>query len=130
MARPRAAQKASSLQPISNDASKVSEIGCVFISLGRGPVVDESALCKYIAPDGDETSPSLGGVALDVFEKEPLPETSPLWKLPKSKCLLSYHSADILESYFQDSFDVFYDRFAEWRGGQAFADVVDLESGY
>ncbi len=46
------------------------------INVGRGTVVDESALVRALT-DGD-----LRGAALDVTEPEPLPDASPLWDLP------------------------------------------------
>lgn len=47
----------------------------VFINVGRGKSVDETALAKALAEK------KIRGAVLDVFEKEPLPEESDLWKL-------------------------------------------------
>lgn len=52
----------------------------VFVNVGRGAVVDEAALAK-IAEEGRLL------VALDVYEKEPLPAESPLRKLPDATLL-------------------------------------------
>jgi phosphoglycerate dehydrogenase-like enzyme len=46
------------------------------VSTGRGPVVDETALAEALAAGG------IGGAVLDVFGEEPLPESSPFWRLP------------------------------------------------
>jgi phosphoglycerate dehydrogenase-like enzyme len=48
----------------------------ILINLARGPVVDEKALVRKLQ-DG-----KIAGAGLDVFEAEPLPANSPLWKMP------------------------------------------------
>jgi phosphoglycerate dehydrogenase-like enzyme len=58
--------------------------GTVFVNVGRGAVIDETALAT-IAATGKIT------VGLDVYTKEPLPLDSPLLKIPSA--LLSPHIA-------------------------------------
>lgn len=50
--------------------------GARIINVGRGEVVDETALCEALK------NGHLGGAYLDVFETEPLPPASPLWDMP------------------------------------------------
>lgn len=60
--------------------------GCVLINAARGPIVDEVALIDALE------SGKLAGAGLDVFEVEPLPETSPLIKL--EQVMLAPHNSN------------------------------------
>lgn len=58
----------------------------VLINTARGPIVDERALISALVER------RLGGVALDVFEDEPLPADSPLRKMDNA--LLAAHNSN------------------------------------
>lgn len=59
--------------------------GAYVVNVGRGATLDEAALLDALR------SGHLGGAALDVFETEPLPASSPLWDEPN--VLVSPHGA-------------------------------------
>ncbi|HET7034687.1 MAG TPA: D-2-hydroxyacid dehydrogenase [Thermomicrobiaceae bacterium] len=59
--------------------------GVVFVNIGRGVAVDESALIEGLR------SGRIAFAGLDVFAQEPLPADSPLWELPN--VLFNPHSA-------------------------------------
>ncbi|GAA3905551.1 D-2-hydroxyacid dehydrogenase [Microbacterium invictum] len=61
--------------------------GVTLVNVGRGSTVDESALVDALV-DG-----TIGFAALDVFEVEPLPQTSPLWAM--DNVIISPHGAAI-----------------------------------
>ncbi|SDK62251.1 D-2-hydroxyacid dehydrogenase [Natronorubrum texcoconense] len=65
-----------------------------FVNVARGAVVDERALIDALEA-GD-----IAGAALDVFETEPLPETSPLWEL--DDVIVTPHAAAYTRDYFRD----------------------------
>lgn len=61
--------------------------GAVLVNLARGGLVDTEALLPVLD--------RLGGAVLDVFEEEPLPDTSPLWD--KANVLLTPHNSFVGE---------------------------------
>jgi phosphoglycerate dehydrogenase-like enzyme len=94
----------------------------VVMNVGRGPVVDEVALIRALQ------SGRIRGAALDVFEVEPLPTDSPLWKL--ENVLLSPHSTDHTKTWLEDAMQFFIDNFERYAAGQPLVNVVDKRAGY
>ncbi|MEP7764997.1 phosphoglycerate dehydrogenase [Sanguibacter sp. 25GB23B1] len=69
------------------DAARIAQLpaGAWVVNVGRGTTVDEEAL------DAALRAGTLGGAALDVFEREPLETGSPLWTAPN--VILTPHAA-------------------------------------
>lgn len=57
--------------------------GAIFVNVARGALADETAMTAWLQ--------SGGHAVLDVFEEEPLPETSPLWVM--ENVLLTPHNS-------------------------------------
>jgi len=94
----------------------------VLVNVGRGPVVDETALVLALE------NGRIRGAALDVFETEPLPEGHPLWRLPN--VLLSPHCADHTPGWVDEAMRVFLRQLERFRRGEPLQDVVDKAAGY
>jgi phosphoglycerate dehydrogenase-like enzyme len=96
--------------------------GALLVNVGRGPIVDEPAMLDALA------SGQLGGAALDVFDTEPLPPESPLWRM--ANVIVSPHCADSTPESPQRSLDIFLDNLDRFQRGEPLLNVVDRQEGY
>ena len=94
----------------------------IFINVGRGKVVDESALTTALQ------NKAIAGAALDVFENEPLPADSPLWQL--DNVLITAHYAGASPRYHERAIKIFLDNLDNWREGHPMHNIVDKSVGY
>ncbi len=92
------------------------------VNLGRGALLDEAALVDALRAD------RLAGAALDVFEEEPLPATSPLWDLPT--VILTPHTSGMGPRYWERALEQFRANLVRFRAGQPLENVVDKRAGY
>lgn len=93
--------------------------GAVFINIGRGATVDESALIEALS------SGHLGGACLDVFETEPLPVESPLWEMPN--VLVTPHSASTSDHENRRITDLFCENLRLFLAGEPLINRLDTE---
>jgi phosphoglycerate dehydrogenase-like enzyme len=94
----------------------------VFMNIGRGPVVDEAALIRALEEK------RIRGAALDVFEKEPLVEGHPFYRM--ENVLLSPHCADHTHDWQHLAMQFFLDNFERFRKGEPLLNLVDKKRGY
>ena len=80
--------------------------GAGLVNVSRGEVVVERDLIEALQ------NGSLGSAYLDVFEHEPLPQTSPLWNLPN--VILTPHSAGFSAGNELRVSHMFLDHLASW----------------
>ena len=66
--------------------------------------------------------------ALDVFETEPLPESSPLWDC--DNLLLTAHNADYTDDYFELGWKVWAANLERYLRNEPMATPVDKLAGY
>ncbi len=92
------------------------------VNIGRGGVVDEGALVKALSEG------RIAGAGLDVFEEEPLSDTSPLWDM--ENVVITSHYSGSTPHYNERAFKIFLDNLERYRAGESLHHVVDKERGY
>ncbi|GAA0549699.1 D-2-hydroxyacid dehydrogenase [Halorubrum ejinorense] len=88
----------------------------VLVNVARGEVVEESALETALQQS------RIRGAALDVFEKEPLPQESPLWDL--SNAVITPHMAGSTPKYADRVGSLFEENYRRYAAG----DLEDLRN--
>lgn len=89
----------------------------LFMNLGRGKLVDESALLAAL----DAGRPAFA--ALDVVATEPLPEDSPIWRHPK--IMLTPHNSPATPGSLHRSDDLFLENLGRFLDGGPMLHVAD-----
>jgi phosphoglycerate dehydrogenase-like enzyme len=92
------------------------------INLARGALVDEDALVRALRER------TIAGAALDVFQTEPLPASSPLWDL--DTVILTPHVSGLSDGYFQRVLRLFVDNLERYVAGKPLLNVCDPAKGY
>ncbi len=96
--------------------------GAFLVNIARASVVDEMALVEALG------ARRIAGAALDVFEEEPLPPSSPFWDL--ENVILTPHIAGVPVDYARRVLEIFLDNLARWRAGEPLRNLVDPTRGY
>lgn len=96
--------------------------GAVLIDISRSGVVRESAVIEALEAG------RLGGAALDVFEREPLPTSSRLWG--REDVLLTPHVSGTSPFYLERALALFLDNHRALAAGQPPLTPVDVDAGY
>jgi phosphoglycerate dehydrogenase-like enzyme len=91
--------------------------GTYFVNVGRGELVDESALIAALQ------SGHLGGAALDVFETEPLSTDSPLWGM--DNVIITPHSSGASQSSGLRAEEIFIENLAAYMAGTSLRNEVN-----
>ncbi len=92
------------------------------INVGRGALLDEAALTNALR------SKNIAAAALDVFEKEPLPQDSPLWDM--ENVLITPHTAGLTDKLWERQYAFFSENLKRFMNGQPLLALVDKQKGY
>ena len=108
---------------VSREVLAAAKPGAGLINVGRAGVVDYDALREALA------SGAIAGAILDVFDPEPLPASSPLWRTP-NLILMPHCSSDDLDCYLPRTLDLVFQNVRRLIGGRPLKNVVDQRRGY
>ena len=92
------------------------------VNVTRGEVMDEQALVDALQ------NGRLGGAALDVAPREPLPADSALWRLPN--VVMTPHTAGASQYRAARNIDRFVTNLQRLRSGQTLDGIIDKTLGY
>lgn len=92
------------------------------INVGRGELINEADLVKALQKGW------IAGAGLDVFETEPLPESSPLWGM--ENVILTPHTSGFTPHYDERAAELFIVNLRRYLAGETLLNVVSRETGY
>ena len=97
--------------------------GAGIVNVGRAGIIDHAALAQALR------SGKLSGAVLDVLPQEPLPSSSPLWRVP-NVVITPHSSSDDEELYTPRSLDLFFENVVRFAGGRKLRNEVDRKIEY
>ena len=106
----------------SNAQFRLMKESAYIINIGRGPIIDEPALIRALNEN------QIAGAGLDVFSLEPLPSTSPLWKMPN--VIMTPHVSGGQEDYEKEANKIFCENLKRFLAGKRLMNVVNKKTGY
>jgi phosphoglycerate dehydrogenase-like enzyme len=92
------------------------------VNIARGEVCDEEALLQALQEK------RIAGAALDVFEQEPLPASSPFWQLPN--VFISPHITGRTPHYEERAMQIFEANIERYLSDETLYNAVDKSKGY
>jgi len=92
------------------------------VDVSRGGIIQPQPLVAALQER------KIGGAALDVFADEPLPATSPLWKMPN--VLISPHISGISPFYAKRAITLFGENLTHYLSGTTLFNLYNPENGY
>jgi len=97
--------------------------GAGLINIGRGGLIDHEALVDAL------NRGQLSGAILDVFEQEPLPPDSPLWRTD-NLIVMQHVTSDDEDEYLPKTLDLAFKNAQHLVAGQGLLNVIDPQKEY
>jgi phosphoglycerate dehydrogenase-like enzyme len=107
---------------VNEDVLRAMKRTAILINVSRGAVVDEAALISALAAG------TIAGAALDVFEEEPLPPTSPLWNL--DNVIISPHISGNSARYYDKAAALFAENLERYLNKRPLLNRLERKRGY
>ena len=92
------------------------------INVSRGAIINEQDLIQHLEEG------KLKGVALDVFETEPLPKESKLWSF--DRVVITSHNSWVSEEIGARHWELFYENAKRYKISQELLNKVEISRGY
>ena len=105
---------------INKDKFEIMKNDSVFINVGRGNIVNEKDLIQYMH--------KFRGVALDVFENEPLDKDNELWNF--DNIIITPHNSWVSDKNDERTFNMIYNNLKNYIEGKSLKNEVDIYKGY
>jgi phosphoglycerate dehydrogenase-like enzyme len=105
---------------INDEKLKLMKNGSALINVARGNILNEMHLINNIS--------KFRGVALDVFEEEPLSKNSPLWDL--DNVIITPHNSWISESRNERRFNLIYENLKRYINNEELINTINYKKGY
>jgi phosphoglycerate dehydrogenase-like enzyme len=107
---------------INKERIEKMKFGAYLINVARGLLIDDAALVQALQER------RIAGAALDVFDEEPLPPTSPYWSL--DNVLITPHTAAVTEKLWERHYDLIVENLNRLLAGKPLLNEVDKHRGY
>lgn len=105
---------------INKDKFNIMKDKSAFINVGRGNILNEEDLISCIN--------KFRGVALDVFQNEPLSENNKLWNF--DNVTVTPHNSWVSDKNNERNFDMIYDNLKKYINKESINNVMDIYKGY
>lgn len=107
---------------LNKERFKILKDKVVIVNISRGATIDEEALVEALEEG------KIRGAALDVFEEEPLRESSPLWDM--DNVYIYPHISFSCEDLGRRQFETAYQNLKALKNDGDFKNIVDFDKGY